>query len=186
VLIETVMLASIASFAGNGPLASNALRSAPMWGTYMLAVQAPWQLLRLTSPCFRSRTLPALPCAAFIPNPDVGAAVPAAGSYADPDVELPSVSREAGGTLGGFVNFDVMDDQRLSAGPELSWLTPDSPREDLLRLRVVAPGWGVSYSLDELNLSVGVAVCTRFVMLGEDMPVVDMLTSEARIEIQLP
>jgi hypothetical protein len=187
VLIETVMLASIASWTGNGgPIASNALRAAPVWGTYLLAVQAPWHLLRLASPCFRSRTLSALPCAAFVPNPDVGAAVPAAGSYAEPDVELPSVSRGVGGTLGGFVNFDVMERSRLSVGPELYWLTPDSPREDLLRLKVVAPGWGVSYSLDDANVSVGVAVCTRFVMLGEDMPVVDVLTSEARLEVRLP
>jgi hypothetical protein len=157
-----------------------------MWGTYMLAVQAPWHLLRLASPCFRSRTLPALPCAAFIPNPDVGAPVPAAGSYADADVEMPSVSREAGAALGGFVNFDVMARSRLSVGPELYWLTPDSPREDLLRLKVVAPGWGISYAIDDANVSVGVAVCTRFVMLGEDMPVVDVLTSEARLEVRLP
>jgi hypothetical protein len=186
VLIETVMLASIASWAGHGPLASSALRSAPVWGTYLLAVQAPWQLLRLASPCFRSRSTPALPCAAFVPNPDVGAAVPAAGAYAARDVALRGVSHEMDGTLGGFVNYDVTGALRLSAGPELSWLTPDSPREDLLRLRVVAAGWGVSYSLDDANLSVGIALFTRFVKLGEDMPVVDVLTSEARVEFRLP
>jgi hypothetical protein len=79
-----------------------------------------------------------------------------------------------------------MDTLHLSAGPQLSWLTPDSPREDLLRLRVVAPGWGIRYTWDEAALSVGIAACTRFVMLGDDFPVVDMLTSEARIEFLLP
>lgn len=90
------------------------------------------------------------------------------------------------GTLGGFMNFDLMEALHLSAGPQVSWLTPDSPREDLLRLRVVAPGWGVRYTWNEAAISVGVAASTRFVMLGEDWPVIDVLTSEARVEFRLP
>jgi hypothetical protein len=68
----------------------------------------------------------------------------------------------------------------------VSWLTPDSPREDLLRLRVVAPGWGVRYTWDEAGVSVGVAASTRFVMLGEGWTMVDVLASEARLEFLLP
>jgi hypothetical protein len=112
------------------------------------------------------------------------AALPPAGSYATPEVALPPM--RMGGTLGGFVNMDVTEARRLITGPELSWLTPDSPREDLLRLRVVASGWGVRYNWDEAHVSVGVAACTRFVMFGEDFPVVDVLTSEARVVFLLP
>ncbi len=87
--------------------------------------------------------------------------------------------------LGGFMHFDLVRALNLRAGPQVSWLTPESPREDLLELRVVAPGWGVRYAWDESPLSVGLSACTRFVMLGETGPVVDVLTAEARLELLL-
>jgi hypothetical protein len=109
--------------------------------------------------------------------------VPAAPAwYAAPGAQLPSLRDEADDRLGGFVSFDVMKALHLSAGPRVSWLTPDSPREDLLRLRVVAPSWGVRYTWQDA-VSVGVATGTRFLMLGEDWPVVDVLTSEASVEL---
>jgi hypothetical protein len=166
-------------------MVGSALRAAPMWATYLLAAQQPWRLLQLTPPCGSLKGAPSPPCIEDVSGPELDRALPRT-SYARADVDLPSVSDEMGGTLGGFVNFDLMDTLHLSAGPQLSWLTPDSPREDLLRLRVVAPGWGIRYTWDEAALSVGIAACTRFVMLGDDFPVVDMLTSEARIEFLLP
>lgn len=193
-LIQTVVLASVASLSGAAPMtggvlgtmaAGAALRAAPMWATYLLAAQQPWRVLALTPPCGSLKGEPSPPCIEDVSGPELDAALPGT-SYSRVDVNLPSVSDEMGGTLGGFVNFDLMDTLHLSAGPQLSWLTPDSPREDLLRLRVVAPGWGIRYTWDEAALSVGIAACTRFVMLGEDFPVVDMLTSEARIEFLLP
>jgi hypothetical protein len=139
-------------------------------------------MLQLAPPCDASKRK-GEPCS-LASSPSAVAALPPPGSYAAPELALPHM--RMGGTLGGFVNMDVTEAPRLITGPELSWLTPDSPREDLLRLRVVASGWGVRYNWDEAHLSVGVAACTRFVMFGEDMPVVDMLTSEARIEFLLP
>ncbi len=158
-------------------------RMAPAWAAYLFAVQAPWRILQLAPPCGGSKGKPS-PCFASASGPHMAAALPPAGSYAGSEVELPSM--RMGGTLGGFVNMDVAQASRLIAGPELSWLTPDSPREDLLRVRVVASGWGVRYNFAEAHVSVGVAACTRFVMFGEDFPVVDMLTSEARVEFRLP
>jgi hypothetical protein len=190
VLIETVILASVASLvplagvAGVSPAVGGAARVAPAWATYLLAVQAPWRTLQLTPPCVRSkRALPAS-CQRSMSGPDIDQALPAP---IDPDVELPSVGDELGGSLGGFVNIDVMQAPHLTAGPELSWLTPESPREDLMRLRILTSGWGIRYTWSETGISAGVAVCTRFVKMGEiDLPVVDMLTSEARIEFLLP
>jgi hypothetical protein len=190
VLIETVMLASVASLGGPLPAAIVA-RAGALQFAYLLAARAPWRELQLTPPltpdCARLRGQLLLPCIPTASGPRIDEE-PAA-SYAPEEVHLPSVSDEMGGTLGGFRNVDMLDSPHLSAGPMLSWLTPDSPREDLLRLRVVAPGWGVRYTWQTWGdgvMSVGIAACTRFVMFGEDFPVVDMLTSEARVEFSLP
>jgi hypothetical protein len=191
VLIETVILASVASLAGGSPVVGAALRVPPMWATYLLAVQAPWRALQLSPPCShlqpraRFKGMFAAPCVASVSGRDIFEALPAVS--VDSVVALPSVSDELGASLGGFVNIDVMQARHLTAGPELSWLTPESPREDLMRLRVLASGWGFRYSWRETGISAGVAICTRFVKMGEvDLPVVDMLTSEARIEFVLP
>lgn len=192
------MLASVASMAAPVP-ALFAGGAAPLGLSYLLAVRAPWPL-RLTPSlppdCARLRGELLVPCVPEASGPDIDDELPAA-SYVQGEVRVPSVSKEMRGTLGGFLNVDVMGARRLSAGlkaglsagPLLSWLTPDSPREDLLRLRVVAPGWGVRYSWQtwgEGAISAGIAVCTRFVMFGEDFPVVDVLTSEARVVFSLP
>jgi hypothetical protein len=158
---------------------------APAVAAYLLAVQAPWlQLTPLQSlrSCSNQPRKPSKPCLEALAVP-IAVALPALTRRR----RGPTVPHSAmGGTLGGVKSFDVMDSEHVSAGPQLSWLTPDSPREDLLRLRVVAPGWAVRYTWQEAHVSVGVAAFTRFVMFGEDMPVVDMLTSEARVEIELP
>lgn len=153
-----------------------------MWGPQLLALRAPWLSLKLeVDGCPSLEDHAGAPCLPGSPAP-LRLSVPSFAPDGEDDLPLDGVS--AG--LGGFRNFDLMDTPHLSAGPELSWLTPDSPREDLLRLRVVAPGWGVRYTWSEERVAVGVAACTRFVMFGEDWPVVDVLTSEARIEFRLP
>lgn len=187
-LIETVIVASVTSLlplAGvAGPALGSAARVAPAWATYLLAVQAPWRTLQLTPPCARLRGAHPTPCRGSMSGPDIDQALPAP---VDPHVALPSMGDELGASLGGFVNIDVMRAPHLTAGPELSWLTPESPREDLMRLRVLASGWGIRYTWREIGISAGVAVGTRFVKMGEiDLPVVDMLTSEARIGLLLP
>jgi len=183
VLIQSLLLATVTSVASGAPSvgAVRAPHIAPLWASYLFAVQAPWRALQLTPPCDSSGEARCSPLAS---GHDIVAVLPPEGSYAEPELTLPKM--RMGGTLGGFVNMDVTEEPRLITGPELSWMTPDSPREDLLRLRVVASGWGVRYNWDEAHLSVGVAACTRFVMFGEDLPVVDVLTSEARIEFRLP
>jgi hypothetical protein len=158
-----------------------------MWAAYLLAVQAPWRSLQLTPPCSRSqRVRSSFGCFAASPGPLVAQSLPAPGSYVHAELQLSARGHGLSGTLGGFKNFDLAESAHLTMGPELSWLTPDSPREDLLRLRVVSSGWGVRYTWDDANVSVGVAACTRFVTFGEDFPVVDVLSSEARIEFRLP
>jgi hypothetical protein len=182
VLIETVMLASIAG----GAAAVGNMSAAPVWAAYLLAVQAPWRALQLGPPCPHSKKAKtSFGCLAASPGLLLAQSLPAAGSYAH-DLHLSDLGHGLGGTLGGFKNFDLSTSVHLSVGPELSWLTPDSPREDLLRVRIVAPGWGIRYTWDDANMSVGVTACTRFVTFGEDLPVVDMLTSEARLEFRLP
>jgi hypothetical protein len=191
VLVETVMLASVASMAGSLPAVA-AGQAASLGLSHLLAARAPWGELRLTPPlppdCARLRGELLLPCSPAGAGPDLDQELPASPDMSG-EVRLPSVSNEMRGTLGGFLNVDMMGTPHLSAGPQLSWLTPDSPREDLLRLRVVAPGWGIRYTWQTWGggaISAGVAVCTRFVMFGEDFPVVDVLTSEARVEFALP
>lgn len=187
VLIPTVLLASVTALAAGGaPALGGVVRVAPMWAAYLLAVQAPWRVLQLAPPCGRLKGKLPLSCFASLSGPDIDEALPAVAEVI-PDVQLPSMGDQLASTLGGFLNFDVMQVRHLRAGPQVSWLTPESPREDLLRLRVLASGWGIRYTWDEAAISVGVVACTRFVKMGEiDMPVVDMLTSEARVEFLLP
>lgn len=186
-LIQSVLLASLTSLSGGSPvLASAALGASslsPLRTAYLMALRAPW--LQLALPCAESSTRRSAPC--LFGHGPISISLPGLiRRQAHAAVHLPSVGSAMGGTLGGFKSIDVMDSPHLSAGPQLSWLTPDSPREDLLRLRVVAPGWGVRYTWQSAHLSVGVAAGSRFVMFGEDWPVVDMLTSEARVELRLP
>jgi hypothetical protein len=178
------MLASVVSLAGGSPALAS-LRAAPMWAAYLLAVQTPWRALQLTPPCARLKGILPGPCTGSLSGPDFEQGLPAA--HIAPQVELPSMGGELGASQGGFVNIDVMQARHLVAGPELSWLTPESPREDLMRLRVLTSGWGFRYLWRETGISAGLAVCTRFVKMGEiDLPVIDRLTSEARIEFLLP
>jgi hypothetical protein len=155
-----------------------------MWAVVAVALRAPLHRLRLTPSCSLLRGKPTGPCNTTISGPSLDALPVASPAYAAQSAQLPALRGEEG-TLGGFLSFDVMKALHLSVGPRVSWLTPDSPREDLLRLRVVAPGWGVRYTWQDA-ISVGVATGTRFLMLGEDWPVVDVLTSEASIELLLP
>jgi hypothetical protein len=153
-----------------------------MWAVVATAVRAPLHRLHMLPACGSSRGNPSASCNATISGPLLDVLPAASASYASSSAQLPSLRSEADDRLGGFVNFDVMKALHLSVGPRVCWLTPDSPREDLLRLRVVAPGWGVRYTWQDA-LSVGVATGSRFLMLGEDWPVVDVLTSEASIEL---
>jgi hypothetical protein len=153
-----------------------------MWAVVALAVRAPLHRLHMMPACGLFRSNPSPPCNATISGPLLDTLPAGSASYAASSAQLPSLRHETDDRLGGFVNFDVVKALHLSVGPRVSWLTPDSPREDLLRLRVVAPGWGVRYTWQD-SLSVGVATGTRFLMLGEDWPVVDVLTSEASVEL---
>jgi hypothetical protein len=191
VLVETVLLASVASMAAPSPAVAVG-RARPLGLSHLLAARAVWPALQLTPPpaldCAQRRRERLEPCIAATTNSASHEVLPEP-AYVPREVRLPSVSDEMRGTLGGFLNVDLMGTLHLSAGPQLSWLTPESPREDLLRLRVVAPGWGVRYTWQtwgDGTLAVGIAACTRFVMFGEDFPVVDVLTSEARLEFSLP
>jgi hypothetical protein len=135
----------------------------------------------LGRPCDRS----ALPCVSFRTALAASDVMPAAHSYADPTVRQPRKT-DGSRTLGGFVHLDILTDPQLRTGPEFSWSSPDSPREDLQKMRLISPGWGLRYFLAGAPLAVGVSACSRIVMMGKQLPLVDPLTSEARVEFQLP
>lgn len=183
-LIQTAVLASLASAASGAPTLSGVSQRAPLWAVAALAARAPWRALQLLPACRLFKARRGVRCTATFSGPLLGA-LPSV-SHGASEVHLPRISDGMAGTLGGFVSFDIMNALHLSVGPRVSWFTPDSPREELLRLRVVAPGWGVRYTWEEAAVSVGVATGTRFLILGEDWPVVDLLTSEASIQLLLP
>jgi hypothetical protein len=126
-----------------------------------------------------------LTCISFRTAVGATEAVPAAGTYAQPTLPRPR-KNDGFRTLGGFVHLDILADPQLRTGPEFSWSSPDSPREDLQKMRLVSPGWGLRYFLEDAPLAVGVSACSRIVMMGKQLPLVDPLTSEARIEFRLP
>jgi len=85
---------------------------------------------------------------------------------------------------GGFVHLNLIDAARFGAGPEVSWVTPDTPHEDLLRQRLVTPGVGVWYSPRSSRLFLGVSAKTSVSTLGETW-FVHALSSEARVGFSL-
>jgi hypothetical protein len=171
------------------PVASHAVLSAPvwsapLWSAALVAVQAPWRRLQLAPPCGRAAKRRDLSCASIRSGRGASESLPAAGTYADTELRLPR-KNDSFRTLGGFVYLNVVASPNLRTGPELSWSTPDSPREDLQKLRLLSPGWGLRYSWAGAPIAVGVSACSRIVMLGK-VPLIDPLTSEARVEFRLP
>lgn len=150
-----------------------------------MAIQAPWRRLQLAAPCGRVAKRPDLPCSSIRSGHGVSESLPAAGAYAEPELRLPR-KNDSFRTLGGFVFLDIVPSPHVRTGPELSWSTPDSPREDLQKMRLLSPGWGVRYSWDGAPVAIGVSACSRIVMMGKEMPRIDPLTSEARVEFRLP
>lgn len=124
-----------------------------------------------------------LPCAET-PPPTPTAQQPASARYGTPT--LPRVRHESHGDFGGFLDIEILASRRLSAGPQLSWLTPDSSREDVPRLRIVTPGWGVRYTSTGADVSFGIGAGTRFMLVAQSAPVFDTLAPEARFELRLP
>ena len=84
----------------------------------------------------------------------------------------------------GFRHLDLLPKSHFGAGPEVSWVTPDRPHEDLLRQRQVAPGVGVWYSPLPSLLFVGLSANTQVSTLGETW-FVNALSSEARCGLSL-
>jgi hypothetical protein len=184
-LFQSVLLASLASIVHSTPTTTHAVQAAPIWAAAMLAVQAPWRRLQLASRCGPLVNRSALPCFTIGLGQGLAKTVLAASSYADPEVKLPR-KNDSFRTLGGFVHLDILDSPNLRSGPELSWSTPDSPREDLQKTRLLSPGWGVRYTWADSPVAFGVSACTRIVMMGRQIPMLDPLTSEARVEFRLP
>jgi len=122
----------------------------------------------------------ALPCgavAARTRGPSFAWTAGLAGSSAD---------AERGSLIGqgGFLHLDLLSKAHFGAGPEVSWVTPDRPHEDLLRQRQVAPGVGVWYSPVPSLLFVGLSANTQVSTLGETW-FVNALSSEARCGLSL-
>lgn len=85
---------------------------------------------------------------------------------------------------GGFWHGDLVGARHFGAGPELGWVTPNTPHEDLLRQRLVTPGIGVWYSPLPSQLFVGISANTQVSTLAESW-FVNALSSEARIGLTL-
>lgn len=155
-----------------------------MWATRLLALGESWKKkLQLSLPCAGASGGRA-PCLSPLPQQGLVERVPA-GDYGSFELELPR-RNDAFRTQGGFVRLDVVESANLRVGPELSWSTPDSPREDMPKMRLLSPGWGVRWAWRTSPVAVGVSACSRFVMVGKELPVVDPLTSMARVEFRLP
>jgi hypothetical protein len=182
-LFQSILLASLSSGSPVAPVVHVRTRPAPIWISRLLSLGESWQKkMQLSLPCAAAEGGTA-PCISLMPEHGM-AAVPA-GDFGSFELKLPR-RNDAFRTQGGFVRLDVAQSPALRVGPELSWSTPDSPREDLPKMRLVSPGWGVRFAMGASPVTVGVSACSRFVMVGRELPVVDPLTSEARIEFRLP
>jgi hypothetical protein len=184
-LFQSILLASLSSTTHVAPVAHVSPRHAPTWVNRLLSLPDSWKKkLSLSLPC-SSVSDGTAPCVSLLPEPGMGEGVPAAGDYGSFELKLPRRT-DAFRTQGGFVHLDVVESPHLRVGPELSWSTPDSPREDLPKMRLLSPGWGVRFAMGASPVAVGVSACSRIVMMGKELPLVDPLTSEARVEFRLP
>jgi hypothetical protein len=182
-LFQSILLASLSSGTPVSPVIHSSPRPAPIWATRLLSLRDTWKKnLQLSLPC-SSVSDGTAPCVSLLPE-GLGERVPA-GDYGSFELKLPR-RNDAFRTQGGFVRLDVVGSPNLRVGPEFSWSTPDSPREDLPKMRLLSPGWGVRFAWGASPVAVGVSACSRFVMVGRELPVVDPLTSEARVEFRLP
>lgn len=186
-LFQSILLASLSSATPGAPPAPAAHPgSEPVanWVTALLAPVSSWkQPLQLSLAC--SAAQGAARCISLLPQGGLASRAAAASTYGAFELKLPRRT-DAFRTQGGFVHLDMVESSGLRVGPELSWSTPDSPREDLPRMRLLSPGWGVRFAWGASPVAVGVSACSRFVMVGKDLPVIDPITSEARFEFRLP
>jgi hypothetical protein len=183
-LFQSILLASLSSGTPASPVIHGSPRPAPSWATRLHSLGDFWKKrLQLSLPC-SSTSEGTAPCLSAFPDHGLIERVPA-GDYGSFTLKLPR-RNDAFRTQGGFVRLNVVQSPNLRIGPELSWSTPDSPREDLQKMRLISPGWGVRFAWRASPVAVGVSACSRFVMVGRELPVVDPLTSEARLEFRLP
>lgn len=158
--------------------------SAPSWFTRLFSLRTTWKRLQLSVPC-ASLSGGTAPCVSLVPDHGSLEPTPAAGTYSGLGWKMPR-RNDAFRTQGGFVHLDMVSSPALRVGPELSWSTPDSPREDMPKMRLLSPGMGLRVAWGASPVAVGVSACSRVLMIGRDLPMVDPLTSEARVEFQLP
>jgi outer membrane protein OmpA-like peptidoglycan-associated protein len=69
------------------PIASQAVSLAPLWSAALIAVQAPWRRLQLAPPCGLAEDRNK-PCSPIRSARGASESVPAAGAYADPDLDF--------------------------------------------------------------------------------------------------
>ncbi|HTV19707.1 MAG TPA: hypothetical protein VMG12_13575 [Polyangiaceae bacterium] len=184
-LFQTILLASLSSGSPVVPVAHANARPTPLWVTRLLSLRTWQKKLRLSVPCSSLLSGGVGPCVSLVPEPALLERVPAGDAPGTLGFKLPR-RNDAFRTQGGFVHLDVVDAPSLRMGPELSWSTPDSPREDLMKVRLLSPGWGVRFAFEDTPVSVGVSACSRVMMMGKELPLVDPFTSEARVEFRLP
>jgi hypothetical protein len=101
--------------------------------------------------------------------------------FSAPSHRVPSGTAPASG---GFLHLDLIVAHNFGAGPEVAWIMPEAPHEDLLKQRLVTPGVGVWYSALASHLFLGVSANTWISTLGEAW-FVNALSSEARVGLTL-
>lgn len=184
-IFQSILLASLSSGTPVTPVVQASPRPAPIWLNRLLTLGESWtKRLSLSVPCAGTASGTA-PCISLLPDPSSRAESVPAGDYGSFTLKLPR-RNDAFRTQGGFVRLHVLESASLRLGPELAWSTPDSPREDLQKIRLLSPGWGVRFAMGASAVAVGVSACSRFMMVGRELPMFDPLTSEARVEFRLP
>jgi hypothetical protein len=125
----------------------------------------------------------ALPCSPVQVEPLLASWSLGWGGFASPAHAAPA-SGSLGPGAGGFLHLDLLVAHHFGAGPEVGWIMPAAPHEDLLRQKLVTPGVGVWYSALASHLFLGISANTWISTLGETW-FLNALSSEARVGFTL-
>ncbi len=153
------------------------------------------------APCTRRPAAPMLPLpeALTLSFPEMPASWPGAVAAqafsagvgeeepAAPEPEGRRLARfDAPAAQGGYESLVLGSTRRFRTGPELAWIAPDPPAEELVDTSVLMPAWAVWYSPSHFRWAIGLCTGSRFVVTDYASTLVDPFTSVAKLEVRLP